>query len=1587
MLKNKKLLILLSCAAAGLLVVVIFAAVIIGVVRRADDDFLELAEKKPYDEITAEKLSLKEEDLSDLPIAPTALGLLSIKALDNTDFGISTDTKFLISSDELTLTAEHLNSYLSLRSGEAFTLEENDDNTFLLQLPEEAQSNSLVNFVYQPTGYSAANFAFQTADTFRVTATTPAHNTRGIPNNSGIEVTFNQELAGGIAAFEEAFTIEPAVSGRFHMRGTTYIFAPPNLAFNTTYTVTVSQELLGAAGDTLGENHVFSFSTQWGTARTPLFSVSGSAYETFLPWNEVFIALDYSRDFHGKNFTVNLYDLKNAENFINFSGTDSAELLKEYELEVQIFEGDWRQYHYLFLGETLPEGYYVAEIRSTERNVDIVAHKFIQVSPVSVYSISVDKESVFWVHDASTGEPARNARINVGGTTTRTNNEGIATINTRADSRAMITIDYADYLPFAYFKPTFSARTLIPTDRFLSYMYTDRPTYRPNDSIDVFGVILPRYGHSHNENDVFTLRIGNMIQLPVILDSFNSFAISIPVTNMHGHASITVEVNGERLMASHINFLDYTNLTYVLSGKLDRLAYEPGDFAQAEISVATFAGRPAVGVGLNIRDENIPNLRADENGIASGSLPMPSGSGVRGWHPYWDSFWYTVTGDAQSSQSISLPYIYVPRNVMLENELSDGTMTVTTNEICVEKINELHSSRRWSHLSPDVFRGAPIDIDFQIRVTRHVTTRTIRSQQYDHINRRTVTTYNHDTKNEENYRIVNARTVNGSAVVTGLPTSDDPLIRYSMEIHYRDTNGRETCVWVWASSSWSVENDTSSIRHFNFSVANQNLRIGETTQVSLYESSNPYYYWWNPDNSTRVTDGRLLTVLVRDGVLSVRAGSPRGVPITFTEAGISNAIVYGAYFDGKFIFPIEQPIILTYDFTEREIDIDLNFDKEIYRPGDEVTLDINSAPNAQVLISVVDESAIQNSWHAANFLSRLYRSSEVWWWGGNFHQFSSHRQHNFGGGGYGAEEGGGDGDYDPLTFRDQFIDNPIFEIVQLDARGNGKITFTLPHQITSWRVTAIALTENGFGGDVRENIISSLDFYVDLINTNEYITGDDIAAVVRAYGASSVDFVFNVLQNDEIIFTDTQTNTSGRAVFNAGKLPIGEYSMQIRATAGSHRDAVELPFTVVESALIIRSHVSGDISDFDFGNLNMRELPVRISFMNANIRPLAGIVNNAANSRSFRTDHIAAAAFADYFYTGETDVYAVRSQVHAESGGIPELIYEDANLAYTARFAACFPEYVNRGQIINYLNGFDDSVSAEGRASILLALAAVGEPVLLQLRNEAAAINPSNTTSVLYLAAALVAIGDDAGAKELMEQITIPQNPSVSVHSETINTLLFFINTAIDPDAAWRYIRRRNINRYVSDVPERINFVRRVRLLGATVSEFEYFHEGETHTARLENFERLSLHLSGEQFAALNITPTVGDTKFHLHYYGYDSSNWSNNANTIRITRRIDPDGDLFRVTFVVTLPCYGSYTIYDRLPSNMRFVPFRHTNHNHGFARNTQRQLVELNFWDLNPHLPRTLVYHAMELYEADMSPGTTYITNFSQTAWGSTR
>ncbi|MCL2517983.1 MAG: Ig-like domain-containing protein [Oscillospiraceae bacterium] len=1626
--------------------------------------FLLNREEKPLlsDENETAKTSESIPDGFKLEIIPTR----------NTPEGIEIDTEFIVRTSS-SMKISELTDCLAIKNGENYKLRESGtEREYIMSPGSLLKYDSIYRIEFKSGDDRAVSFAFQTVENFKVVGTTPGSETYNIPLKSGIEITFNERIEGG---FRDYFTITPYVSGKIENVGNTYIFIPDSLMPNTRYEITVKKGIKSAeSGKVLEEDYNFYFWTQWDNIPDSV-SISGDAYETFLPDDEIFVELYAAGVFLEKTYNVEIYELNNSDTFEYLNAEklyrESAKELSDLKfigsLETRLLNIENENYYsyvsnsYIMLDQTLPNGRYLIKI--TTENADKIheLYKFIQVSPLSVYSAAIDGEMLFWINDAATGQPAAGAEIAAGQSKIVTDGDGLAVLKTPQTEMLSVTVNYADYPAFVYMTDSRTPAVLDMRSRYYHYVYTDRKAYRPTDTIDVFGVMRERYGeYKITRNDRITLKIGNMTEIPLTLDKYGSFNVKIPISDMKGYLSLEIYFNGEYVDSEYVNIVDYDNAKYLIDAATDRFAYRPGETAEVGVSVETYDGAPVEGLEI-MRNTEIVGM-TDDSGKAAVTEYAQKYSWNSSWQPYTNSFYYNIGRTENKIQYVSVPYVFIPSDIMLEHEIVSGSEIAFTSNFIEREAIEQAVEESWYNvywIQPDLYRGDSVDINFTVEVHKREYIRTKIGERYDYINKVNVPKYEYSTSDTV-YGTYNYKTINGKISVTGLPVSDDSYVYYYAIINYNDTEGNPIEFRIWYGGySWRYDYQ-SSIKNYYFDVHNSDnqsiysLRLNETGYVKLNDYNN---------DSREIVDGKILAVLChsKNAVVSKNIGSPNGTPITFTEDCIFNVRVIGAYFDGKYIYPITYGRDITYDYSEKTLDFDFSFDKESYAPGDEVTAEIkvtdeNGKPKKTLVnLSVVDESVFAEYENYANMPSRYYYSIYSYIY---YTYYASYTQHEFLTGG-GAEMGdGGSGDY---MMRKDFTDNPAFISVETDDNGIAKITFELAEKITSWRVTVHGVTEDNFVGNAKQNIISSLPFAVDLVMNNEYIIGDDISVTVKPqgrqykYNQTDVSYTVEILSAGSVVASNAGTSKSAFA-FNAGKLPEGNYTIRVTAETDSYGDGMEKEFSVIKSGVLLPLTARDIISE---SNANMRKYdiktsPVRVTIYNYDMSFIMKTLRSCVSYSSRRTDYIAANVFyrrfIDSIYKKEPLNISQTDYNGADLGYAAwksELVYGSSDILYSARFYACFPEsaadynkkeirkYVytdcllyndNKKRLKNMTPEFKDNEYLElNRAAGYLTLAALGDTVLLEIYEQINIIYNSadqakftesyqSCMRVLYYAAALTALGDDIKAGELMERY----KPSEKLYNKTsdkatrdmwreyINTLTLYINTRIDQDEAYRYLREmeNEPNQYVSDVCEKINFVRYFTFKGGTRSEIEYTLGNATRKAVFENYDMLELTLTKEQFDALNVKHISGNTEVYMSFYG-TPENLDAQKNKISIEKQI-LSSDEFRkqfnnyiaaeeefayyIVFKINLPARGYYTIYDRLPGNMRYLNTNLLYSGNYYVNNPEKQFVNISVYTESGG-EITVVYNASKISDADAVTEKAYISsswNFDvDSIWGASK
>lgn len=194
---------------------------------------------------------------------------------------------------------------------------------------------------------------------------------------------------------------------------------------------------------------------------------------------------------------------------------------------------------------------------------------------------------------------------------------------------------------------------------------------------------------------------------------------------------------------------------------------------------------------------------------------------------------------------------------------------------------------------------------------------------------------------------------------------------------------------------------------------------------------------------------------------------------------------------------------LQVENSSRLLNIDVKTEWEKYKPGDEVTVmvkttDASGKPvEADVSVSVVDKSVLSLTESVtADLLNAFYRRRML---GVNTAQTLTKAisrvnvmvEAGLKGGGGGAPEK-----------RGTFKDTAHWEAsLKTNADGNGKITFKLPDNLTTWEILAIGITDDTLVGSKKHEFIVSKDVMVRAVLPRFMIINDTmkIGAVVHNY--------------------------------------------------------------------------------------------------------------------------------------------------------------------------------------------------------------------------------------------------------------------------------------------------------------------------------------------------------------------------------------------------------------------------------------------------------------------------------------------------------
>jgi hypothetical protein len=310
-----------------------------------------------------------------------------------------------------------------------------------------------------------------------------------------------------------------------------------------------------------------------------------------------------------------------------------------------------------------------------------------------------------------------------------------------------------------------------------------------------------------------------------------------------------------------------------------------------------------------------------------------------------------------------------------------------------------------------------------------------------------------------------------------------------------------------------------------------------------------------------------------------------------------------------------------------------------------------------------------------------------------------------------------------------FKDNAFFDTVTTGKDGKAKASFKLPDNLTSWRITYQALTDDLKAGSGKTNIAVKLPFFVDVMFNSIFMENDSPCLTVRTYGT---DLKSGDNADYEILLENTDGmkktfNASGKAnLFTSvplGSLTRGDYTVTVKAKSGTHSDAVKRSFKVVENILEAgktKSYMLSDTLKVEGG-----KTLTSLEFFNKDASLYYQTLNSLIYTWGDRVDKklcrkIATDLMKKYF--NEEDYWNEEfdfSGYQKEDGGIALLKHGSSEPLVSAQISSLAKNEFDKLRLRLYFYGILDNKDSvlEDVVSAYLGLASLNEPVLNDIKS------------------------------------------------------------------------------------------------------------------------------------------------------------------------------------------------------------------------------------------------------------------------------
>ena len=723
-------------------------------------------------------------------------------------------------------------------------------------------------------------------------------------------------------------------------------------------------------------------------------------------------------------------------------------LLSSRDITPEKIDSEGVFYDRVFL-DLLPVGRYFLAVTGETGSYSAGA---IAVSRLALIVKSDGDQAVAHLCDLRTGQPISGAQVIARDLTATTDADGFARFNLGRHYNEVLTFTAKAREDVV----SVSTQYYWAREPYRLYAFTDRPIYRPGDHVFFKGVLRKQNGLTYQLPGrlpvKFTVTDPQGIQIHKAEFTTNeqgSFAGSfdLPKQTRAGIYSMTSTINGFT-DTTFLNVASYLKPEIQLTARPDKPEYVRGQLAAVDVQAAYYFGAPAAGLRLHwvlTRDPYYPpsdelpyefegeyessggelvsegDGTTDDSGRLHLTLPsrLPSGQTAEEESPYYD-YQFTVNiwsvGEAGGAAETSARYLVTRGRFYL-------TASPDQYVLRVGKAAGLKLDAR-------DFKGEPV-ADQEIKLSLLSETTDARGR----VKRNTLRTWTVRTGGD------------GLARTTVTPPKQGEFI---LEALARDAENYAIALrqYLWAAGDepWYFTPGQAEI-----TIVSDRKQYGPTDRVKLLVTSQQ--------------EGPAVFTLEGDHLYETRAVNLRRganmIEFDLRPEYLPNVFVWVGQVHAKSLYQAEKEILISRQ--TRRLTVEVTPARRDYRPGETAACrvqikDPDGRPaQAEVSIGVVDEAiyalAPDNTQDPADYFfgPRWNRVQTSY----------SHLAHYY---------GGGDKAPANVEVRRKFVDTAFWSPqVMTDEQGRAEVTFKLPDNLTSWRVTARAVSADTRGGQARAN--------------------------------------------------------------------------------------------------------------------------------------------------------------------------------------------------------------------------------------------------------------------------------------------------------------------------------------------------------------------------------------------------------------------------------------------------------------------------------------------------------------------------------------